>query len=87
MRHRFTWLDPEKEIERVKNKTVEEYAASLGTVGCIYSEQATLLTVASTLSYITRLVRTLEKHVVMHRGELDHQLQKVHEDCGLSQSM
>ena len=40
----------------------------LGYLGCIYSEQATLLTVASTLSYITRLVRTLEKHVVMHQG-------------------
>ena len=74
-------------MERVKNKTVKECAASLGTVGCIYGEQATLLTVASTLSYITRLVRTLEKHVVRRQGELDRQLQKVHEDCGLSQSM
>ena len=87
LRHRFTWLDPEKEMERVKNKTVEEYTASLGTVGCIYGEQSTLLTVTSMLSYITRLVCRLEKHVVRHQGELDHQLQKVHEDCGLSQSM
>ena len=72
LRHRFTRLDPEKEMGRVKNKTVEEYAASLGIVGCIYGEQATFLTVASTLSYITRLVRTLEKHVVRCQGELDH---------------
>ena len=87
LRQRFTKFDPEKEMERVKNKTDAHKAASLGTVGYIYGEQASLLTVASTLSYISRLVRTLDKYVVRHQGELEHHLQKIHEECGLSQSM
>ena len=52
LRQRFTKFDPEKEMEKVKNKTDAHKAASLGTVGYIYGEQASLLTVASTLSYM-----------------------------------
>ena len=60
LRQRFSKYDPEKEMERVKNQTDAHKAANLGTVGCIYGEQASLLTVASTLSYISRLVCTLD---------------------------
>ena len=87
LRQRFTKFDPEKEMERVKNKTDAHKAASLGTVGYIYGEQASLLTVASTLSYISRLIHALDKYVVRHQGELECHLQKIHEECGLSQSM
>ena len=82
LRQRFTKFDPEKEMETDAHK-----AASLGTVGYIYGEQASLLTVASMLSYISRLVCTLDKYVVRCQGELEHHLQKIHEECGLSQSM
>ena len=87
LRQRFSKHDPETEMERVKNKTDAHKAANLETMGHIYGEQASLLSVASTLSYVARLIHTLDRFVVRCQGELEHDLQQLHEKCGLSQSI
>ena len=74
-------------MERVKNKTDAHKAASWETMRCICGEQASLLSMASTLSYMARLICTLDRFVVRHQGELEHDLQQLHEEGGLSQSM
>ena len=75
LRQRFSKHDPETEMERVKNKTEAHKSASLETKGQKYGEQASLLSVASTLSYMARLICTLDRFVVRHQGELEHGLQ------------
>ena len=87
LKQKFSKYDQETEMERVKNKTDAHKAANLETVGHIYGEQASLLCVASTLPYMARLIRTLDRFVVGHQGGLEHDLQQLHEGCGLSQSM
>ena len=64
LQQRFKKKDPIEEMKRIASLSNESKSCNQNTLVCICQEQASLLSVAGSLSYIARLVRTLDRNVV-----------------------
>ena len=64
LREQFAKKDPVEEMQRIASMTDADKAFNKDAMVCIRQEQASLLSVASSLSYIAQLIRTLEHFIV-----------------------
>ena len=64
LRERFAKKDPVEEMQRTASMTNADKACNKDAMACIRQEQASLLSVAGSLSYIAQLIRTLDCFVV-----------------------
>ena len=78
LRQRFKKKDPIEEIKRIASLGNESKSCN-NTLVCIRQEQASLLSVAGSLSYITQLARTLDRYVVERQSQLEKDIKKIEE--------
>ena len=77
LRQRFKKKDPIEEMKRIASLSDESKSCNTNTLVRICQEQASLLSVAGSLSYIARLVRTLDCNVVDRQSQLEKDMEKI----------
>ena len=69
-------------MQRIASLSDADKVCNKDAVVHIWQEQASLLSVAGSLSYIAQLVRTLDRFVVQQQHELEWDVERIEEENG-----